>query len=107
LAVEGSTWLPQNGFEQWSTFYLQRRGMAKDRLSRFLHAFNAAVRDQLLHPERETIPPDLARELAASCRFDEEAPPPVTIETPSYRRSERFWADELSQARAVGLRGAL
>jgi anaerobic magnesium-protoporphyrin IX monomethyl ester cyclase len=41
--VRGSVWLPQNGFEMWSLFYLQRLGMTLPQIKEFLRAFNALV----------------------------------------------------------------
>jgi radical SAM PhpK family P-methyltransferase len=45
--IKGSVWLPQHGFEQWSTFYLQRRGMERDAVTSFVKAFDRAVGDGL------------------------------------------------------------
>jgi radical SAM PhpK family P-methyltransferase len=41
--VRGSVWLPQNGFEMWSLFYLQRHGMSLPQVKDFLRSFNGAV----------------------------------------------------------------
>lgn len=99
LSVEGSIWLPQNGFEQWSTFYLQRKGMSLDRIKSFLRCFNAAVREQLLFPHKRTIDPELLATLAASCRFpDREEPELESIEVydgSRYRQAEAVWGSEL------------
>jgi anaerobic magnesium-protoporphyrin IX monomethyl ester cyclase len=45
--VRGSVWLPQNGFEMWSLFYLQRLGMTLAQVKDFLRAFNALVAEGL------------------------------------------------------------
>jgi hypothetical protein len=42
-----SVWLPQNGFEMWSLFYLQRLGMSLAQIKDFLRAFNGLVADGL------------------------------------------------------------
>ncbi len=41
--IKGSVWLPQNGFEMWSLFYLQRIGMTLDQIKDYLRTFNAGV----------------------------------------------------------------
>lgn len=65
--VQGSTWLPQNGFELWSVFYLKRRGMDLDAVKRFLAAYDAAIAEKLGRPPgTEISPPALARLLEAS-----------------------------------------
>lgn len=70
LTVEGSTWMPHLGFEQWSTFYLQRRGMPASQVKRFVRAFNRAVADQLVHPGRRHVEPHLLAELREASRFE-------------------------------------
>jgi anaerobic magnesium-protoporphyrin IX monomethyl ester cyclase len=112
LAASGAIWLPQNGFEQWSTFYLQRRGFSKPRLNEFLRRWNEAVREQLLAPERETISPPLLARLAAVCRPDGDgaASLPAALDAapgPAYRRAERYWRDELARPAGGDLRQAL
>jgi radical SAM PhpK family P-methyltransferase len=74
LEVENSIWLPQFGFEQWSTFYLQRRGMSLPQIKRFLIAFNTLVAEQaILHdgPAREA---ELLDELARTSQFEPVVP---------------------------------
>lgn len=71
LSIENAGWLPQNGFEFWSTFYLQRKGMTLEQVKAFLRSFNAIVKDQLVHSERKTVRPDLLESLVRSCRFDQ------------------------------------
>ncbi|GIH21400.1 PhpK family radical SAM P-methyltransferase [Rugosimonospora africana] len=68
-SITGSIWLPQFGFEQWSVFYLQRKGMAKEQIKTFLRNFNAAIADQLAHPGRFEISPQILPALKESCRF--------------------------------------
>ena len=98
LAIENSIWLPQNGFSQWSTFYLQRKGMTFEQVKTFLGCFNAVVKDRLIYPGKKTIPPDLLDGLAKSCRFTDLAQPemhPVQIRSGrSYVAAERFWLSE-------------
>jgi anaerobic magnesium-protoporphyrin IX monomethyl ester cyclase len=44
LDVRNSTWLPQNGFELWSVFYLRRKGFSDAEILRFVRAFNARIK---------------------------------------------------------------
>jgi radical SAM PhpK family P-methyltransferase len=70
LEPQASIWLPQQGFELWSVFYLQRLGMPLEQLKAFLRTFNDAVREKL----RSATPVDfdgrIVPRLAASGRFD-------------------------------------
>lgn len=68
--VRSSIWLPQFGFEQWSTFYLQRKGMSMDQIKTFLRCFNAVVAEQIREPAATHISPQLLADLQASCAFD-------------------------------------
>ncbi|WP_423393329.1 PhpK family radical SAM P-methyltransferase [Burkholderia sp. LMG 21824] len=61
LTVKGSRWLPQNGFEPWSLYYLQRRGMKFEHICRFLDSFNDAVAEKLRTGHEE----------ASDARFEE------------------------------------
>jgi anaerobic magnesium-protoporphyrin IX monomethyl ester cyclase len=47
LRVEGSIWLPEDGFELWSVFYLQRKGMSIEQVKGFARSFNETVRLKL------------------------------------------------------------
>jgi anaerobic magnesium-protoporphyrin IX monomethyl ester cyclase len=47
LSVRNSTWMPQWGFEQWSTFYLQRLGMNEGQIRRYVQLFNGLVAEQI------------------------------------------------------------
>jgi len=75
LSVGSSTWLPQWGFEFWSTFYLQRKGMSKARLGEFLNAFNGAIKDKLRTGRREIIDPLRLEELRRASQFDRPTSP--------------------------------
>ena len=70
LKVKNATWMPQLGFEQWSTFYLQRRGMTREQVRQFVRTFNEVVRHQVCG---SAISSELFETLGACCRFD--APP--------------------------------
>ncbi|HEX8161809.1 MAG TPA: PhpK family radical SAM P-methyltransferase [Pyrinomonadaceae bacterium] len=101
LSVRNSVWLPQNGFEQWSTFYLQRKGMSVGQIKTFLRCFNAAVREKLLFPHKPEIDPALLESLRRSAQFDRGAEPdvrPVALYT-GYHDAERFVLEEFAGAR--------
>ena len=107
LAVENSTWLPQYGFEQWSTFYLQRQGMTLEQIKGFVRCFNAAIKEKLIHPRQREPSPEVMASLAASCMFDRDGAEsdmaPVTrLSGAAYRAAERFWSRELDSVPAVG-----
>ncbi|WP_162907419.1 PhpK family radical SAM P-methyltransferase [Allorhizocola rhizosphaerae] len=70
-SIDSPIWMPQYGFEQWSVFYLLRRGMSMEGIKDFLRAFNAVVREQIRHPDRAEIHPALLDRLISSCQFDE------------------------------------
>lgn len=70
LSVRGSIWLPQFGFEQWSVFYLQRRGMSMSGVKDFVRAFNALIADQITSGDSGRLRPELLARLRETCRFD-------------------------------------
>jgi anaerobic magnesium-protoporphyrin IX monomethyl ester cyclase len=45
--IDDPIWMPQFGFEQWSTFYLQRRGFSAEQVKHFVRSFNAVIRHQI------------------------------------------------------------
>jgi radical SAM PhpK family P-methyltransferase len=85
--IENSIWLPQNGFEQWSTFYLQRKGMSLDQVKTFLKNFNAIIKEKLVNPSKLGISPHLVEALKESCEFDRQ---------PENRRDSIEFASSLS-----------
>lgn len=101
LAVENSLWLPQNGFDQWSTFYLQRRGMTMDQIKTFVKCFNTIVKQKLIFPEKNETDHDLIESLKRSCQFDQPAEPdcrPLEAFSGSrYVAAEAFWVKDYSQ----------
>ncbi|MDC6379905.1 PhpK family radical SAM P-methyltransferase [Pseudomonas graminis] len=48
VKVTGSMWLPQNGFEPWSLYYLQRKGFSLNQINEFLRCFNESIKSKLL-----------------------------------------------------------
>lgn len=94
LAIENSIWMPQSGFEQWSTYYLQRRGMTMDQVKTFVKGFNAAIRENLLFPNQQRIQADRLQRLKWSCQFDRAESRPASNEIltgGTYRAAEKFW----------------
>jgi anaerobic magnesium-protoporphyrin IX monomethyl ester cyclase len=73
-SVGGPVWLPQAGFELWSVFYLQRRGMTLDQVKNLLRAFNGAVAENVGKGAPTEISPGALRRLKDACRF---VPAPV------------------------------
>jgi radical SAM PhpK family P-methyltransferase len=74
LSVKNSLWLPQWGFELWSIFYLQRKGMTKQQVKTFISCFDGVVRDQLVNPGKKYVEPELLERLKESCQFNKSAP---------------------------------
>jgi radical SAM PhpK family P-methyltransferase len=74
--IKGSVWLPQNGFEMWSLFYLQRFGMSLPQVKDFLRAFNSCVVETMdgHRPSREAL-----QRLTDRARARVSAPPPPGI----------------------------
>jgi radical SAM PhpK family P-methyltransferase len=72
LKIHGSVWLPQNGFEQWSIFYLQRKGMSYQQIVEFLKAFNDIKKEQMRNPDSQEIPEGLLEKVRASCKFGKQ-----------------------------------
>jgi hypothetical protein len=70
LSIRNSVWMPQNGFEQWSTFYLQRRGMSRDRVKTFVVAFNDGVKEKILFPQQREASAEIIARIRASCQWD-------------------------------------
>lgn len=101
LSVDGSIWLPQNGFEQWSTFYLQRKGMHLDEIKTFLRCFNAVIKESLIKPEKRGTDPSLLRNLEASARFDQPSRPQIEclelFTSKRYVEAQRFWVSEFGE----------
>lgn len=69
LSTKNSIWLPQNGFELWSVFYLQRKGMKLDKIKAFLSSFNAGVKEKLTHPNSTQVSVDILEKMEACCQF--------------------------------------
>jgi hypothetical protein len=69
--TNNSVWLPQNGFEQWSIFYLQRKGMAYERIIEFLKCFNGLVKEQLMNFGEAAPPVQLLDQIKALSQFHE------------------------------------
>jgi radical SAM PhpK family P-methyltransferase len=105
LSVRDSTWLPQRGFEHWSLFYLQRKGMSFERMRTFIQCFNAAVKEKLIYPHKREVDPRLMEALRASCRFKDpktEARPLVLFSASEYAEAEKYWTREYASLAGAG-----
>jgi len=108
VSIENSIWLPQNGFEQWSTFYLQRKGMTVEQIKTFLKCFNAVIKQKLTVPGKKEIDPHLFASLKQSCEFDRPDRPdmsPVEIFT-GYEATRKYWLSEFGKdvpASSIGM----
>ncbi|MEL7372024.1 MAG: PhpK family radical SAM P-methyltransferase [Myxococcota bacterium] len=71
--MKNSSWLPQWGFEFWSTFYLQRKGMPKAQLTSFVDAFNNVIKDKLRGGHREARADGPIQDVARLAKFGSEA----------------------------------
>lgn len=111
LSIEGSVWMPQYGFEQWSTFYLQRKGMSMGQIKAFVNCFNAIVKDKLIHRHRQEIEPRLLESLRRAAQFDRQhEPDAAAIEIYAgarYKAAEACWVNELGSAPPAPVLGLL
>jgi radical SAM PhpK family P-methyltransferase len=80
MSSGGPVWLPQSGFELWSIFYLQRRGMTLDQVKNMLRAFNGAVGENVGKGSPKEISPGALQNLAGACSF---GPAPAGTVTPA------------------------
>jgi len=69
LTVKNSIWLPQHGFEAWSLYYLQQKGMPLEQVMRFVRDFNEAIRFKLRNGSDRPLERRLLDALIASSRF--------------------------------------
>ncbi|CAM2010569.1 PhpK family radical SAM P-methyltransferase [Acanthopleuribacter pedis] len=92
-SVQNSLWMPQYGFELWSTFYLKRRGATLKQVKDFMAHFNAIIRARFMNPGE--TPHDLIAGMAKAARFDEVkevAMSPVAVYGGDrYKEAERTW----------------
>ncbi|WP_417831811.1 PhpK family radical SAM P-methyltransferase [Terasakiella sp.] len=70
LEVQNSIWLPQQGFEMWSLFYLQRNGFSREQIKGFLRAFNDGIREKLLIPDQQEPSEQILKNLSYWGRRD-------------------------------------
>lgn len=100
LSVQNSVWLPEHGFEQWSTFYLMRKGMTMQQIKDYVTCYNTAIKEKLLCPDRKLIDPKILAATKATAQFD--VPSEVSIEPIDalsgnhYLAAEKFWIGEFT-----------
>jgi anaerobic magnesium-protoporphyrin IX monomethyl ester cyclase len=100
LSIENSIWLPEDGFEMWSVYYLQRRGLSVEQIKAFTKGFFAAVRQKLLDPLRPEMSEDLVEYLRKACSAGRAAAGEAALELYSasrYAAAERFWLDRFAE----------
>jgi anaerobic magnesium-protoporphyrin IX monomethyl ester cyclase len=72
LEIRNSEWLPQFGFEQWSTFYLARKGMTRPQVASFVRSFNALIGHRIVSNGADP-PTELIERLRDCCQFERTA----------------------------------
>lgn len=101
LSIQNSIWLPQNGFELWSIYYLQRKGMTRKQIKIFIQCFNAVIREKLVCRGKEAIHPVLLDNLIKSCRYDSVSESSITnsqlYSATEYYEAEQFFKTEFEQ----------
>ncbi len=97
LSVENAIWLPQFGFEQWSTFYLQRHGMQLSQVKHFLRGFNTAIKEKIIYPGKRDVSPATIDMLRQTCQFDRYPQPMMQpaeqLSASGYKAAEHFWIE--------------
>lgn len=105
MSVSGSLWLPQHGFELWSVFYLQRKGMSLEQVERFLACFNAAVKEQVVDKDRVDLSRQALGNLEAACTPGAASlPHPEAVRAGSgahYRKARTFWQEAFAALRPL------
>ncbi|MBS4097958.1 MAG: PhpK family radical SAM P-methyltransferase [Sulfuricella sp.] len=102
LTVRNAIWLPQQGFELWSVFYLQRKGFSLAQIKGFVRAFNDAIREKLLFPDAREPTPQLVENLQRWGKIQHEADLPAAGENaPLYNpQSTDAAQEEISRQRS-------
>jgi radical SAM PhpK family P-methyltransferase len=99
LSINNSVWLPQNGFELWSVYYLLRKGMALEQIKTFLRFFNGCVKEKLIYEGARPADSGLIEGLKVSSRFNERQRPdmsPINLLAGSgYQGAERCFISQL------------
>jgi hypothetical protein len=65
-SVQNSIWLPQNSFDYFSIYYLQRRGMKQGQVIEFSNLFNELVKNKM---NGQGNYEDLINKLRKTCEF--------------------------------------
>src|SRR5262249_21270914 len=103
LSIKNSVWLPQHGFEMWSNYYLQRKGLNMEQIKTFLKCFNAVIKEKLVFPDKRQADPSLVENLTISSQF--LAQPQLDKDVlevwsgSSYNAAQDYWAKEFSNGR--------
>jgi len=99
--VESSVWLPQQSFELWSVFYLQRHGYTLEGIKRFLGAFNSGVRHRILSPSPDPALPDDLLAAVRSAAVPGGAEHRLEYDVPDVAPAVRRWEAVLAGAPAT------
>jgi len=67
--IVDSAFLPQESFGMWSVFYLQRRGMSREQVLKFLRVFARAVLVKRQDAKVQEVPSELAEQLLSLARL--------------------------------------
>lgn len=103
LCVTGSTWLPQNGFEPWSLYYLQRKGMTLGRIRSYLEHFNDGLKQKLLSKSSPDVGRAAYRNMISVLKDDHVPIGPLRFEAQALGSELVRWSKYLKH---LSLRGA-
>ncbi|WP_176704033.1 PhpK family radical SAM P-methyltransferase [Burkholderia singularis] len=87
VTIRNSVWCPQNGFEDWSIYYLMRHGFSRDDVISFVRGFNELVGMKFVTPDNPSARSDVMARLrniaiAARRRYLAEPSAPMPVPRP-------------------------
>ena len=71
LEIRNPVWLPQHGFEDWSLYYLRRKGFSAEEVRLWVDGFNQLVRQKMRgnsRPEERTAIISMLKDVAVKAR---------------------------------------
>jgi hypothetical protein len=71
LEIRDPVWLPQHGFEDWSLYYLRRKGFSAEDVRLWVDGFNQLVRQKIRgdsRPEERTVIMRMLKDIAVKAR---------------------------------------
>lgn len=81
MTIENSVWLPQFGFELWSTFYLQRRGMSITQIKTFIKQFNLLIKNKIINKNSKSNNPVIFERMRNSCQLNTDKNKIINIDS--------------------------